>query len=275
MTKKTIFVGLTLVVSVAGTLFASDSTGQTELMQLCRSGNLEHVKKAVAAGADLTARDPFGLDALIYAAINDYKETVEFLHQNGADSQQIDIAYLLKWHTVESVEHLVRLGCNVNYKGQTGKTPLFMALTLRNKPLYDLLIQAGADIHQPNENGGTLLHQAILNQDWELVQSLLTAGVNVNAVNEDGTVPLHLAAKAKNHNLMQQLIDLGADVDAKDENDATTAFIAVLLHDVDMMKLLLNNGADVSIASKWGTPLQRATQQKQTEMVDVITQASK
>ncbi len=108
-----------------------------------------------------------------------------------------------------------------------------------------------------------------------MVQSLLTAGVNVNAVNEDGTVPLHLAAKAKNHNLMQQLIDLGADVDAKDENDATTAFIAVLLHDVDMMKLLLNNGADVSIASKWGTPLQRATQQKQTEMVDVITQASK
>ncbi len=274
MTKKTILLGLTLVVSISGTLFASDATGQTELMQLCRTGNLEHVKKAVEAGADLTARDPFGLDALLYAAINDHKETVEFLHQNGADSQRIDLSYLLKWHTVESVEHLVRLGCNVNYKGQTGKTPLFLALNLRNKPLYNLLIQAGADIQQSNETGGTLLHQAIFNQDWDLVQSLLTAGVNVNAVNEDGTVPLHLAAKAKDYKLMQQLLDLGADVDAKDENDATTAFIAVLGHDIDMMKLLLKNGADVSIASKWGAPLQRAAKQKQLEMVDVITRAN-
>jgi ankyrin repeat protein len=275
MTKKTILMGLTLGVSLSGALFAGDATGQTELMQLCRSGNLENVKKAVASGADLTARDPFGLDALLYATINDYKEIVEFLHQNGADSQKIDISYLLKWHTVESVEHLVRLGCNVNYKGQTGKTPLFLALTLQNKPLYALLIQAGADIQQSNETGGTLLHQAILNQDWDLVQSLLTAGVNVNAVNEDGTVPLHLAAKAQDYALMQQLIDLGADVDAKDENDATSAFVAVLLHDVDMMKLLLKNGADVSIASKWGAPLQRAAKQKQTEMVDVITRAKK
>ena len=279
MTKKKL-VCLIFVVSLSGCLRAVicpkpevDSSGQTELMRLCRSKNLEKVKEAVAGGADLTARDSFGLDAIIYAAINDNKKTVEFLHQAGVEQERIDISYLLEWHTAESVEHLITLGCNVNYTGQNDKTPLFHALVRRNKTLYDRLIQAGADIHQPNKKGGTVLHQAILNQDLELVQSLLSNGMDVNAVNENGTTPLHLAAKEQNYKLMQQLITLGADVNAKDENDATSVFVAVLLHDVDMMKLLLKNGADVSIASKWGSPLQRATKEKQAEMVKLIKRA--
>jgi len=280
MTKKIRLICLILFISFSGSLHAVssfeagvDSTGQTGLMRLCRSKNLEKVKEAVASGADLTARDPFGLDAIIYAAINDQRNIVEYLHQNGADQERIDISYLLKWHTAESVEHLIRLGCNVNYTGQTGQTPLFHALLLRNRPLYDRLILAGADIHQPNKKGGTVLHQAILNQDGELTQSLLNAGMNVNAANEDGVPPLHLAAKAQDYKLMQELLDLGADVNTKDENDATPAFIAVLLQDVDMMKLLLKNGVDVSIASKWGAPLQRAAKERQTEMVELIHRA--
>ena len=50
-----------------------------------RRGNIEAVKQAIAAGADVNAKDDEGLTPLHYAAYYSHKETVELLITEGAD----------------------------------------------------------------------------------------------------------------------------------------------------------------------------------------------
>ena len=252
------------------TINQKDRYGETYLMNLARDGRVEQIREALANGADVTVRNRYNLDAIIYAAMNEQEEAVALLHDSGAKTDEIDLSYVLKWGSQRAAEQLVDLGCNPDYEGQTETAPLLCTISLGNKTLFEKLVKTGANLDVKNSEGSMPLHLAIQADSDDKIRFLIEAGCDVNAPTASGHVPLHLAADARNLSLMQQLIESGADVDAKDGNNATSAFRAALFGDIQMMKLLIENNADLSIESTWGTPLQQAEKRNNKEMIQLI-----
>jgi len=89
--------------------------------------NIEPVKQAIAAGADLDAKMQGGYTPLHLAAIYDHKEIAEVLIAAGAD---------------------------VNAKNKRGMTPLHSAAAKEHENIAELLIAKGADVNAKDGIGG-------------------------------------------------------------------------------------------------------------------------
>ena len=153
------------------------------------TGNIEAVKKHLAAGTDVNANDG-GWTPLWYAADEGHKEIVELLIAKGAD---------------------------VNAKNKGDVTPLYGAARSGRKEVAELLIAKGADVNARDDAGRIPLHSAIGGDHKEIVELLIAKGADVNAKNDKfvGTF-LHWAAVVGQNEIVKLLIAKGADVNAKD-----------------------------------------------------------
>ena len=94
---------------------------EISIREAARTGNIEAVKQAIAAGADVNAKDHYKITALHYAADSDgHKEVAELLIAKGAD---------------------------VNAKNKLGSTPLHYPAFNGHKEIAELLIAKGADVN--------------------------------------------------------------------------------------------------------------------------------
>ena len=91
-------------------------------------GNIEVVKKHLATGADVNAKDEHNRTPLDWAAVNGRKEIVELLIRKGAE-------------------------VNKNF----GMTPLHLAAAWSHKEVIELLIDGDADVNAQNDSGETPL----------------------------------------------------------------------------------------------------------------------
>ena len=91
---------------------------------------IERLKQAIAAGADVTAKDKIRGTPLHYAAAYGHKKIVELLIAAGAD---------------------------VNLKDEEEKTTLHYAAVNGRKVIGELLIAEGADVNAKDEDGRTPL----------------------------------------------------------------------------------------------------------------------
>ena len=104
---------------------------------------------------------------------------------------------------------------------------------------------------------GPNIHDAVSSYDVEAVKEYLDAGGDVNAKQGDdalglagfGWTPLHVVVQ----------------VDTFDDN-ISERFLAGR----EIVELLIANGADVNAKAKYGTPLDVAIKQKQTETADLL-----
>ena len=104
------------------------------IQEAAMNGDIEAVKKHLAAGTDAGARWGGGQTPLHEAAVNGHKEIAELLMANGAD---------------------------VNVKNDFGPTPLHWAADEGHKEIVELLIAKGADVNAKIEDGRTPLDMAI------------------------------------------------------------------------------------------------------------------
>ncbi len=114
-------------------------------------GNIEAVKKHLAAGADVNAKNEDGGTPLLRAAWGGHKEIAELLIANGADvnvksgrtaTPPLHLA-AYKGHK-EVVELVIAKGADVNAKGDAGDTPLDWAISRKRTETADLLRKHGA-----------------------------------------------------------------------------------------------------------------------------------
>ena len=221
-----------------------------------RKGDLEAVKRHLADGINVNAKDPHRrlLGELLQstpmhiAARIDHKEIVELLIANGADVNAEEkmggtpLHYAATTAQKEIVELLIENGADVNAKERHWGTPLHIAARIGHKEILELLIAKGGDVKAKDKDGDTPLHGAALaalRKDFAVL--LIAKGANVNAKGKYGETPLHRAAKRSPNILkeaVQLLIDKGANVNAKDD--------------------------------KGRTPLGGAIKQKQTEITDLL-----
>ncbi len=112
-----------------------DNDGRTVLMQAIKNRTpVEKIKKMIALGAEVNAKDKIGHTPLMYAAAWAGPEEMQILLDSGAriddknNSGDTALFMAVKWHNPQNVYFLKNNGADLNMQGYAKYTPLVASL---------------------------------------------------------------------------------------------------------------------------------------------------
>lgn len=157
------------------------------------------IKRLVAGGAAIDARDARGRTALLVAT-----------HENHADAAKV----------------LIEAGANVNAKDAINDSPYLYAGARGHLAILKLTLAHGADLRSTNRYGGTALIPACERGHVETVRALIAAGVDVDHVNNLGWTGLLEAiilsdGGQAHQQIVADLIAAGANANLADRDGVT------------------------------------------------------
>ncbi|VVB98553.1 Putative ankyrin repeat protein [uncultured archaeon] len=136
------------------------------LFRAVKLGDLNAACAAIAAGADLNAKNSMGQGILHYAA-----------------SQGKEIAELLLDH-----------GAELNCRDFWGRTTLHLAICECNPAVEKLFVSRKADVNAKDNDGNTPLHCAAIHDCVVSTGALIGGGAFIGIRNNAGKLPLDLAS---------------------------------------------------------------------------------
>lgn len=188
--------------------------------------NFDLVKKLIANGADVNARNKKGERPLHLAALSANLEIVNYLIEKGAMINCHDI------YGRNAVEFALRSGdCESN-------------------AVVKKLIAAGARTDLTDHDVNTFLHRILINQEYDIAEYLLSYYPEINQLNIYGETYLNIAASRGPKYLLEKMIKAGADVNTKDNFGQTPLHKAIMSNTVEVVEFLLKKGAQVNMPTK-------------------------
>jgi len=267
-----------LLTTIAAVLVVGCGESQPDISihDAARTGDIEAVKKHLAAGTDVDAKGDGGYIPLHLAANGGQREVVELLIAKGTDVNVKNddngrtplhyAAYRENKVVKEVIELLISKGASVNAQDVAGRTPLNVAIRRKHPETADLLRKHGGKIGEEFS-----IHVAAEFGNIEAVKKHLADGSDVNAQNESGTTPLGWAGYYGYKELIELLIAEGADVNAKGTDGITALHYAALTKRLEAVELLIANGADVNVMNDDGeTPLDETNSHNKPEIADLL-----
>lgn len=142
----------------------------TQMIRAARVGDLNGVKAALAAGADIHAQDDY---ALQWAASRGHLDVVEYLLAAGSDihaNEDFALRWAVEHSQTEVVACLLAAGADPHAEKDS---PLRMAAGDGCLPIVECLLAAGANVHAED---GLALYWAAARGHALVVKRLLDAG---------------------------------------------------------------------------------------------------
>jgi ankyrin repeat protein len=180
-------------------------------------GELAQVKKLLAGGAPVDARDPYGRTALHVATFARQREVIRALAQAGAnlgllENDRYDAVTIASVADDEPTLHLL-LELGASAKLTTSRydgTALIAAAHLGHDGVVRQLIAAGAPLDHVNNLHWTALIESIVLGDGgarhqAVLQALLQAGASTRLTDREGNTPLALA-QARGYKAMVEML---------------------------------------------------------------------
>ena len=168
---------------------------------------------------------------------------------------------------------------SANQPGESGGTPLQVAITRRNIRAVLLLLKFGVNINAsyPIRPGCTyrispLLH-ALQDKQALLSSLLITQGANITQRDQQGQTPLHHTAKLQSQPVIDLLLQQNPIIDVKDNQNKTPLILSAEIGDILTLKKLLVNGAVADEQDSTGkTALMISAQRGDTEILKTLLQ---
>ena len=196
---------------------AVESARYTGLLAAAHQGDLAQLRRLLAGGADVHARDAMGRTALHIATFARQREVLRTLVQAGARTQQLDnerydaVTIAAVADDEETLRLLLGLGASAalttsRYDG----TALIAAAHLGHAGVVAQLIAAGAPLDHVNNLHWTALIESIVLGDGgprhqRVLRALLDAGASTRLGDREGNTPLALA-RARGHTTMEAML---------------------------------------------------------------------
>ncbi len=264
---------------------AQNKGGWSPLMSAASANHPEIVKLLLAAGANPNVENKDGPTALSYAAENSSPEMVKMLLAAKADPNgggvDVPLLYAIHANNAAVAKLLLEAGANPNAKGtvdwrvQIGGilhvgggqnaqvTPLWLATSMKQLPIVQLLLKYKAAPNDSQPDGRPLLFNAL--SDTNILEALLDAGANANVPDKTDIInsqaikstPLDAAANQNHAGAVEVLLKHGANPNLADaRGDTALHWAAFALADEKVFALLLDRNANPNVLdSKGKTPL--------------------
>jgi ankyrin repeat protein len=261
----------------------SRSDATRNLFRAAASGDLVAARRAIAAGADLEARDDRRRTPVVVATKAQRTKVAIALLDAGADPNAKDdlqdSAFL--YAGAEGLDQIlratVRHGARVTSANRFGGTALIPASEHGYSDTVRILINAGVPLDHVNDLGWTAMLEAIVLGDGsaghvDVIRQLIGAGADTSIRDRDGRTPRSLAAargydrivdliddageiRERGQRLIRaaragdavrvaELLDQHASIAARDRSGATALVAAAYGNHLRVAELLLGAGAD-------------------------------
>ena len=180
---------------------ASQVAAYEGMFKAAFEGNLAELRKLLASGSNIEARDPNGRTPLHVAAYASHENAVELLIQQGAnanalDNQAYDIVTIAAVaDDLEVLDMALRMGASAgNVTSPYDGTALIAAAHLGHHEVVKMLIDAGAPLDHINNLHWTALMESVVLGDGGAdhimtARHLLEAGADKSLADRDGITP--------------------------------------------------------------------------------------
>lgn len=197
---------------------SSMSAADAVLADAAESKNLVAIRTLLDKKADVNARQPDGMTALLWAVWHDDLDTAQRLIAAGADAKAVNgygvpaLSLACTNGNTAIVELLLDSGADANTTLAGGETALMTASrTGRIGPVQRLLAR-GADVHARERKGQTALMWAAADGHLEVVDALLKAGADFSTSLPSGFTPLFFAVREGRSDVVFRLLEAGAKI---------------------------------------------------------------
>jgi len=144
------------------------------LSEAVSAGLLDLVNEQLASGSDLNERNVNGLSALDLAILYARDELVSLLlnHVHGVSDLGHALGVATLSNSVDTARKLIQAGADINFRDETGSTPLMLAAEKNFPILVELLLEAGAGAKLVNENQDTAVDLAQRAKSYDALQMI-------------------------------------------------------------------------------------------------------
>ena len=234
------------------------SADSSKLFEAIDAGDIESLRRLIAAGCDVNAMrtdttDSDSLAELAGMPVEDVSRKMGATdkdirrmneHMQSMSKEQADA--MLAWH-----QNIMKMAAQFTRSVESPKSALMAAAATGRADMLEALLDAGAPVNAavPSgvDKGETALMLAAGSGSVEAVQLLLARGANVHAAlqagNEQGKTALMYAAEQGHAEAAQALIAGGAKVDATDSDGKTALDWAIENGHVNVADVLEAHGA--------------------------------
>ena len=152
-----------------------------------------------------------------------------------------------------TVQKLIRMGADIKYSDNDGKTALHYAATSRHVSCAKKLMEYGANPNALDAQKLSPLMYAIDADRNSVVRALLAGGADPLAATIVDAPIVRAIIKNKQESL-QVMLDSGVDINWRDSNDNTLLHTALREQKTEIIQILLERGADINVTRN-GEPL--------------------